>query len=726
MLKRALLLCAVLAPILAASLAPAALAQGPAVYITQARLPQSNDLKLPHIDTLDRTVLAASNAESSVARLWSKQDTAGSFGAPATMGLAEGDPDFTSAAVFVGPNGTIHYAWSDFATRQVLYRAKAPTDADFGPVRVVVGLRPSFGVEVEVAAMEDGVFVFWREPNRPYRFRSSPDGVNWNVPTQSLGAATVIEQANVAAIAGRRLAVAYTSELNGFLQGFVGLWSGTGFVIERIPTVPDRSFANPSVAFLPDGTLIAAIRSTDEDDGLGAGVYYSERSPAGAWSATPRLSKGDTVFVSVASDQLGNVHLSWINRSVTGNNLWYTSRRAGTAFGGSPLIVENGALPIFNVRSAANLSTQSYAHVIAERFEGRVPFGQYYLFGLPVNLVSAQSIAIEGGAQFTNKPALSVAFTGLSGNPTEVRWRWGAPPTDGANDSNGFQPLTNPITVATPPLADPTACTTLVLHTQLKAGSLVQLGTNTDTIVVDRAVQSAFRITNPFLTFDPGYTPIPTATLTIESPSDCAGLSAATVAGPIPGGSRVLDVLGKPVFQSNVDLTGGPGPKAVTFTATDLLGNTTAVSRTIIYDPTPPVLSDAGVNTPATADPDGTTIVDVTMSEVVAADDNRLFGITVTPVVLPAAGGPQVTGTPIVVPFSAMNSFTSDPGTGKLALKASVNLADGLPPSALVPGRYDLVITFTDAAGNQSLANTVRSIELSRITYPTHLPLIRR
>ena len=721
--KRALLLMALALPLLAGALMPRAYAQGPAILIAETRLPQSASVKFPHVDTLDATVYVSGNADESVARLWAKADTAGSFGAPRLMGSAEGVPDYTSAAVFTAPDGTIHYAWINANARRILLRTKRLSDADFGPERIVVGSSP-FPVEVEVAANEDGVFVFWREPDQPLKYRRSTDGINWGVPVQLLLTERVERYIDVAAAAGRRLAVGYTKGRENKLQSYAALWNGSAFVSERIPTVPDNDFAEPSLAFAPDGTLVAALRSTQSTDGFGAGVYISDRAPTGGWSAVGRLVKGETISVSLDVDALGNTHLFWISKASGGNDLWYTARRAGQGYGGGPLVVDTGALPIFNLRAAANLRDRSYGHAVSERFEGEDLFGQYFVFGLPVNNVSAASIAIEGGQQFTNKPAVSVAFNTLAGSPTEVRWRWGAVPTDAVNDSGGFKPLANPLTVAVPPLADPSACTSLTLYTQLKAGTVVQAGANSDEIIFDRAVQTQFIVASPNSGFDPNYTRVPTATLSLFNNLECSGLSAAVVSGPITGGSLVLDVVGKPALQASVGLTGDAGPKAITFTATDLLGNTTTVSRTVIYDPVPPVFTDAGPVVPLVPDPDGSTLLTITLSDVVASDNNKLYGLSVTPNVTPAGGAP-IAGTPIIVPFSDV-AVSTDPATGKLAIRATVDITNGLPASARVPGSYDLVIRLLDAAGNASLANTVRSVTLTEISYPLNLPLTRR
>jgi hypothetical protein len=723
-----ILLALLILALLGAGLAPRARAQSGPVLVTETRLAGSNDVKFPHVDTQDRTVYVSGNAERAFARLWTKADTAATFGGPATLGAAEGQPDQSSTAVFTAPDGTVHFAWSNAETRRVLLRSKAPGQADFGPERLVVGSSP-LPVEVEVAANEDGVFVFWREPDQPIKYRRSLDGVSWtNQPIQSLGSAIAEPRIEVSAAANRRLAVSSTRGLDDRLQGFVGIWNGSGFALERIPTVTDRDFADPTVTYLPDGSLAAALRSTADVDGFGAGVYVTDRAPNGTWSGVGRLSRGSTIYAGIDADDQGNLHLFWINQASGGNDLWYTARRAGTAYGGSPLIVDTGDLPIFNIRAAASLADRSYGHAVAERFAGGTPFIQYFLFGLPVNLVSAQGILIEGGQERTNKAAVEVSFAGPSGNPTEVRWRWNAPPSDAANDSAGFRPFTNPISVPGPALANPALCSTATLFTQLRAGAALQLTPNSDAIVFDRAVQSSYGLSAPYAGFDPGYTNVPTATVSVDNSLECSGLLSAAISGAVPGGTLPLAGVDQPALRVNVALAGGPGAKELAFSASDRVGNSTSapISRTIVYDPTPPSFTDAGDTIAPAPQPNGTSIVEIALANALAGDDLNLYGIVVTPAVTPTGGGAPVTGTPIVVPFTQMNQFSRDASSGRIGLRASINLARSLPAAALVPGSYALVIQFVDAAGNRSAASTTRTVPIERVTFPTFLPIGRR
>ncbi|MCS6882993.1 MAG: hypothetical protein RMK84_18185 [Oscillochloridaceae bacterium] len=709
-------------------LLPAALAQGSPVLIAENLLPRSEDVKRPHVDTLPasgqpHTVLVSGVAERSEARLWSKPDSVPLFPGPQVMGAAEGQPDNTTTSIFVAPDRTIYYAWVNANANQIFLRARRPGEADFGPPQLIVSDR-AFPNDVEVGANEDGVFVFWRLADGVIQYRRSRDGVSWPDPPVRLMPGVALRRMDVAAGPGRQLIIGYTKPLGDALQVYVSIWNReTGaFFEERIPTVTDRPFADPHVALNPGGGYFVAFRS---DDGVLGGAWFSERPASGAWSQPGRLVKGRVSSIAVDVDGFGNVHLAWIGDATGTPDLFYAFRRSGGSFEG-PLLVRSGALPIFNLQLAANARDQSYAHIVAERFTGGGLRGQYYLFGAPVALVNATSIRIEGGAASTNRPVVGVAFIGLQGEPNEVRWRWGAPPTDQENDSGGYRPLTNPLSVPAPSLPDPTRCTPAVLYTQLRRGSVFQLEPNSGAITFDRAVQTAVAVVGPLAGFDPAYTNQPSATIELNNAAECSGLVAAVVSGPlnVPGGALPLEVAGRLRLEVTVGLTGDPGPKTLRFAFTDSLGNGLVTERTIVYDPVRPVFDAGSAVLTLTPSPQGTSVLELALDNVVVGDDARLFGIVVRPELTPAGGGAPVAGRPLVLSFGTMNEvITSE---GRLRLRATVNLARSFSSSQLAPGVYRLAITFADAAGNESLANIVSNVNLERITFPVMQPLVSR
>lgn len=711
-----------------------ALAQGAPVFIAESRLPQSEDIKYPHVDAYGGNVYGAGNAERAFARLWSKAETAASFPNPATLGPADGKPDNSSSSIFITDAGVTYYAWINQAERRVYLRTRSSPTADFGPRVIVSGSSPD-PVEVEVAANEDGVFVFWRDVSQPIRYRRSTDGVNWSVPIQSLMVETAAPLLDVAAGAGRRLAVAYYRGREDQLQSYLAIWNGSTFVNERIPTVTDRSFANPSVALLPNGGYTIAVRSTEVESGRGAGVYVADRSPTGTWTGVARLVRGETLSVAVDADAAGNVHLFYINKVAGPGDLYYTYRRAGEGYGGSPpagsaaspLRVGTGSQPIFNARAAASLRDRSYGHAVTERFQGSDLFGQYFVFALPVNIVGATAISIEGGAPLTNKAAVSVTFSGLTGSPTEVRWGWGAPPAAGV-PYTPFNAASPTIAVPVPADANPN-CAPLTLYTQLKAGSAEQQTPSSGTIILDRAVQAEYFVKGPDASLDPGYTRSLNATVIVYSAADCAGIATASVSGPLAGGSLNLPVSGKPLYAQPVELTGGAGVKEFAFLATDLAGNATpsVITRTLIYDPTPPTFSGIApeAETTIVPNPEGTTQLTLAIDNLAASDAGGvLAGIELT-IVGPPTGGVVATSDPVVIPFAQMDQVIAN-ADGTLSLRERFSLTDFFTTAELLPGTYTFVLRVVDAAGNVSATSRSLSETLATITYPTWAPLARR
>ncbi|MGQ9926451.1 MAG: hypothetical protein ACUVS4_06225 [Chloroflexaceae bacterium] len=703
-------------------------AQGSPVLIAENLLPRSNDVKRPHVDTLPasgqpHTVLVSGVAERSEARFWAKPDSVSQFPDAQPIGVAEGQPDYTTTSVFVAPDRTIYYAWVNANANQIFLRVKRPGDADFGPPQLIVS-NPAFPNDVEVGANEDGVFVFWRLADGVIQYRRSRDGVSWPDPPVRLMPGVALRRMDVAAGPGRQLIIGYTKPLDDALQTYVSIWNrDTGaFFEERIPTVTDRSFADPQVALNPNGGYFAAMRS---DDGVLGGAWFSERPASGAWSQPGRLVRGRVSSIAVDVDVFGNVHMAWIGDATGTPDLFYAFRRTGGLFEG-PLLVRSGALPIFNVQLAANVRDQSYAHIVAERFTGSGLRSQYYLFRAPVSLVNATSIAIEGGVAFTNRSDVSVTFEGLQGNPNEVRWRWSAPPTDQENDSGSYRSLTNPLSVPAPPLPTLTGCTPAVLYTQVRAGSVFQLEPNSDAITFDRAVQTTVTVVSPVEGFDPTYTNQPAATIALSNAAECSGLVTALASGPlnVPGGVLLLEASGRPALEVTVGLTGDPGAKTLRFAFTDGAGNRLETERTIVYDAVRPVFDPGAATLALAPDPRGTSVLELLLDNAAAGDDARLFGIVVRPELTPASGRTPLAGRPLVLPFRAMSEVTAR--DGRLRLRTTVNLARSFSPSQLAPGVYRLVVTFADAAGNESLASIAGSVNLERITFPVLQPLVRR
>jgi hypothetical protein len=317
-----------------------------------------------------------------------------------------------------------------------------------------------------------------------------------------------------------------------------------------------------------------------------------------------------------------------------------------------------------------------------------------------------------------------VAVVGNQGALT-VRYHWGSPPT--AADT--FVTFTNPLTVPAPTLANPSACTTQTLYTQLRVGSILQATPNQDSIIFDRAVQATATLVNPNSAYDPAFTASKTAILKVASPGECIGLSAGSVSGDITAPPQSLAISGNRSFQKTLTLTGTEGLRTVAVSLSDLLGNSSgSLPASITYDATKPVLTSTGIVTATSDTTDPTTNIygRLEISGATLTDSSGIFGLLIQNRVTPTGGSPVV-GQMILVPFSSIQGVTQ--AGGKVSLSLRWILLMGIPPASQVPGIYQFTAYFVDKAGNPSnqVAAQSNPITLAPLRLiKTELPLVRR
>ncbi|MFV9505789.1 MAG: hypothetical protein AB4911_14635 [Oscillochloridaceae bacterium umkhey_bin13] len=739
MRQRLFLLVALLLPILVFSPAQPSLAQGDPSFVTTFTMGRSELNKFPSAATSRANVYIAGNAEERIIRLWSKADTANATPVPLELGLTNGRPDFTSAAVFADEAGTIHVAWSDNVARRVYIRSQFP-GGSFGPQLTVSAIEP-FPVEVQVAAMEDGVFVFWREPEGPIRYRRSADALTWNGPSLTVFGQVAMPTFSVAAGPGRRMALGSTHGIGGeHLSPFVSLWDANSqnFFTERIPTPTNQTYANPSISLKPDGGYLTAFRNDDESPNV-HGVYISERGPLGGagWNNPGRINRSRVSTASATVDAFGNVHLYWVSSISGAPDLYYAFRRPNQEFDPRTFQgIGTGGSAIFNLDTASNVRDRSYGHAVAERFTGTVSRIQYYLFALPLPIPppTAVGLILANESPTTNQATISATLTGIAHSPNQIRWRWGQPPLE-TDTFVAFDPITSTLTVGVPTSVEGN-CTPLTLFTQLRRGTppvANQEGTNSATILIDRGLQVVLDVIAPG-TLDPRYTRSPDLTVLVNTAAECSGLMSGSVSGPLVGGTINMPLNPPPIFTQPIQVTGDIGSKLLTFTGSDRLGNSATVTRTIFLDPIPPILVGA-------ADETTTTLVPGTLSPVLlsldlrsleARDENGILaGLVIQAQLTPAtsAGDPPATpmiGRELIIPFTQLVVTTNSDGT--LNLVGTLDLARFFPSNELVPGTYRFQIGVADGAGNRSerASDLVLTEELDRIGFGLFIPQVRR
>jgi hypothetical protein len=726
-----------LVPLLSFAAAQPALAQSgpPSVALADVVLSDSERSKIPDLDVYGPTssVVVAGNARGRDALFWEKADTAAAFSPSTVLGAANGAPDYATAAVAYADDGTLYYAWGDISGRSLFMRSRAPGASAFGPaVFVSASYFPS---EVKVVTTRiDGVktiFLFWREAAGEIRYvRSQGEGLpgTWTPSTRIVNSGSFLE---ISASAGPngQVVVGYTlpGGNDGALKAWGSFWNGSGFTPILVSPPTNGPFAEPSFALKPDGAWAVAYRGVEKNGNFGA--YYAEQQPDGTWPILLR-DRGDINSQSLVFDAFGNAHLyySGIPQRTGRMGLYYAHKRVGEASFAQALQVPITTGFVSAPSAAVHIRGQALAHAAFESFPGDTAVYRYALVTLPLNIISVDGVAIENNRAFSNQTTVRVAFSGIVGQPTRVRYRWGSPPT-ASDPTVPFDPATPTVNIPAPEVG--TVCTVATLYAQLEADNTLPSPVVQDAIAFDLSVQATVRLVGGPAGYDPAATGQNNIRIEVSSPEECAGLDRILISGPVDGAPITRQIDGEANFSTEVLLTGGQGEKTLQITLVDELDNSTlATPYSIIYDTTAPVQTSPGTLT-ISPEPNGTILYRIELSDAAVTDSGSgLYGLVVTSRVTPQSGTPT-TGTPVVVPFSTMRSVSNS--NGRVSLTFVYSVLSGLPPAARVPGTYRITARFVDRAGNLAVANGGQpafehdNIVLTEIVLPrTHLPLMRR
>ena len=715
--------------------------------ITQSYIADGSDTKFPHVDAASGQVAVAANSNKRDALAWLKQDSATSFPASTRMGAANGEPDDSPAAVELLADGSAYVAWIDQPSKQIFMR-KRWASGGLDTTRLV-NQGALFAKGVEIAVTSDGViFVIWRNPveaNQLSYRRSTDDGASWSARRLIVDTAIYDGPISVAAGPSNQLAVAYTAGVSDKLQIFVALYSNGEFQSQRV-SILGADYADPGLSYGPDGKLMVAWRGVSlAGSESSAGFWFAERPANGSFAAPVRLAGGKLLgTANIALDSGGNQHFSWIAEVATQPRAYYAYRPANGSFVG-PIEAPVDGANLVNPRAAANLSSGgAYNHLISEAFTGGRLRIRYHLFAAPVALSATPTI--EGGSGLVgNRSAVSVSFT-VQGQPNQVRWRWGSPPVDTANDSSGWVAFTNPLTVSIPDrLRTTSSCEPVKLFTQVRNTSLglAEALPNHDEIIIDSAVTlNLINVLNPFSAQaandppvalsvtaasdgDPQYTRIPSVNIEISGSADCAGLDTLALGKDASTLGPALQISNN-AFDSTVSLpsvaTVARGRNDFTLRVRDKLGNAQDFPSFIFYDDEAPVLNAAnpGILT-ISVDPDATLIADLSFS-----------AINLTDQVYPGRGFWGVwlanSRTPVADPLNdATLSWVALPAPGQSTSFSisSWSLATGIAPASRTPGSYYVYARFLDGAGNPTSSYLSATVNLATVTEPQlHLPLI--
>lgn len=705
-------------------------------------VPGSRFVKGPQVVAGFNQVHVSGNAERRDSNVWSKAANATTFPSPFKVANAEADgkPDWSATAVALGPDGSLYYAWIDMPNRAVNLRVRDPQGA-WGPTRRVDG--GAFPYPVQVAVSTTGqVFVAWRDTDRPIRFRTTLDrGVTWSSRQDVVDVVAFNSPPAFAAGPNGRMAVTFVAGVADRLQVFVGVWNGTRFVTNQI-TPGGADYADASLTYTPDGKLYAAWRGVAEGGG-NAGAFFSEQQPDGSWPRS-RLIGGKVVgTVNVDSDEAGNLHVSWVGAPSGDSSVYYAFKPASGPFRGPIGSSDTGA--IYNPDGSASLAVNAYNHTVSEEFNGSIVYTRYSLFAADAVDFGGQPVVADGAARVApaTDGTVKLTFRSLTGSPTQVRWRWGAAPTDAASDSNGWQTLASEMRLPVPEaIRNSTTCQPTTLYTQLRNATTTENQARSVAVNIDGIVEAQSYLDNPFTRGAaqitglagiegapggaPNYTRVPLTWLNVISESDCSGI---TVAGVGPSADKIEQnfVINDGAFGGLVSLPNlaalKPGPVPFVVRIVDGAGNVRLYNLEVILDETKPVLNAATVT--ASGSPDGDLIQVLNFQNVSVTDTQYpggFWGIWI-------ANAPEPVADPLndsSLKWTVLEAPDERPGDDFVIDDWS--LATGLAKEQLVAGEdYVIYIRFIDGAGNPTDGFVTVPVASSNVVRPeTNLPTIRR
>ncbi len=95
-------------------------------FAAQFGVPNTTPVKFPALATSGSTVQLAASVRRSDANVWAMQASDPAFGAPTRLGPAEGQPDYSSTTIAVGPDGTWYAVWINQPERTMYLRTLPP------------------------------------------------------------------------------------------------------------------------------------------------------------------------------------------------------------------------------------------------------------------------------------------------------------------------------------------------------------------------------------------------------------------------------------------------------------------------------------------------------------------------------------------------------------------------------------------------------------------------
>jgi hypothetical protein len=711
-------------------------------------IPSSNAVKNPHVTAARGQVTVTGNVNEQSAYVWTKAAAANAFGTPVDLGPAEGSPDWSTTSVATGPDGSTWVAWVNQGARTVYLRQRTPA-GQWGPRRTVDN-SSNFPVNVEVTvASNNQIFVFWRDIDRPIRYRfSTNSGENWSSRRDVADEVAYRGPFGAAAGPNGQVAVSFNGSANDRLQIFVGLWNGTSFTTTRV-TPGGADYADSTVTFTPNGTVYAAWRGVATSGG-NAGAFFAERQASGSWPVSRVVGGKVDTNVSISADEVGNLHMTWVGEPSGSRSIYYAFKPTTEAFRGPIASSDTGAL--YNPRVSGSIADATYGHSVVEEFSGSRVFTRYSLFGSNIVSFGGEPVVNDGATTVAPDAngTVKLAFRNLRGGPNPLRWRWGSAPTDAASDSNNWQSLTAEMRIPVPDaIRNATSCQPTRLYTQLRNSATNTVEPEARSVVVnlDGVVEASAYLENAFsqasaeaiqangslagVSGAPGgadnYTRVPLTWVNIVTDTDCSGIVSAGVGATADKIEQTL-LINNNNYEGLVTLPDlanlKPGPVPFVVRVADGAGNVRVFELEVILDEEKPVLNGGSIS--ATASPDGDVLQNLSFENITVSDSqypDEFWGVWIAnapEAVSDPLNSPELEWTVVEVPASDRN--------GSSFVLEDWSLATGLESSELQSNEdYFIYVRFLDGAGNPTDGFITVPVASSNLVRPeVNAPLITR
>ena len=348
-----------------------------------------------------------------------------------------------------------------------------------------------------------------------------------------------------------------------------------------------------------------------------------------------------------------------------------------------------------------------------------------------ISATGAPTASLGVGSANTNDPNIPVSLTSVTGNPTQMQVSFDAEPTD-ATPKEAFQPT---FTRRAPASSACARSVNVVLY-DAKGNKSKTLTTN---FSLDVAVQDTIAVRNPYMrenaviyttadvgqspsNGDPNYTRKQAFYVEIGDGGECSGLKQLRIGSSAQTLGAPFTISGN--FFANVLPIPGDvavGPNNVFIETSDNVGNTQLISRTIFYDPTPPVFQTKGSVSATSLSSGPTILLNLQFSGNVLTDNmypgRGFWGVWV-------ANSRNVVANPLSDTSLQWTSVAA-PGTTADFTLSKWNLLNGIPAASQTPGDYYVYVRFLDGAGNPTNDFISTKATISSVTKPTvYLPLI--